>query len=1532
MSGCTAIPDDSVCSTGPLAPNVTECQDAICNATSEMCEPINVTDTSEFRFLATDFDPTATAASDSDGTILWPDTWMDVGTPANDVFFADIAPEGNQLRFEQIGNNAFPSKCLHGKSRALPILPASLDYEELVLQNTEAFQNRKEVFFNCPTSNLLPLLPSIVIEASLDGVTWQYLGCIGGNGGGPCGAPDSGCMNLVSNEYRFDISFLNNGSAPAIRIMNGHFANRCQRVAEMTMFGPFISDYVIIGDISVTTTSACDLRDTCAQSSCVDGECVVNIPNDKSSFQDEFLVQGYIGTTGSINWALVGPWTETLDDGSALTGNMFVSPSGAFLIGAVTAPAFQDQSIRRGIPVPMVNFFLTGYLRSDLRPRAHGIVYEIRYSASSSFVPIVCVEGTMALGQCALEFPTFTGMYTTICAPVSGQLVNVDEPFNALMLGIDSQIRVRQFYLDASVYDVDLASTVQFVQVELENRVCRVTEDQCVENRCFNGSCVQIPNTTRDCDDGLPCTQNLCNATLGCVNPIATNFTCTVPGLDVQCVSNGTCDVNGTCVNFTVTEFAPCNSSNVCTLNDTCSAGGLCVDGNVTVDCDDGNNCTLATCDPEFQCVYSPVDPSDGVICTRDECQAPSGNITNIPDDTLCTIFASVACAVATCNPTAPGADAEGCTYALNSSFCSAVSPATCLVATCDPMDPGSDSNGCIYAFNHTACNDNGDCSTDLCAPSAMGADPITGCLNLDNPLSCQDNFTCTSHTCVSGTCTTTANNATCQALAANCQLGICDTTAVGTDPTTGCIFIDNPAAPCGSNVTCELAVCNPSSIFADGDGCVLTTNDTFCEVTEGDPDQCSVHMCSPGAMNSNPLSGCETIFLADGMICDDGDPMTVNECMNGTCVVVTGCTMDSECQFGNDTDLCTINDTCVMGNCVPGPPRDCEALLPVGTCMIAMCNSSVDFPGEPCYFIPNDTVCDTGNQCQQSQCNVTTQLCNPVVNLTGSSCTPTTNISCQTGGICAGSFCMPVLNDSLCDDGRPCTNDTCDLATMGCLFTPLPNGTLVGSACDMPCFTNESCDGNGNCTGIPTVCPPGFSCNVTTDMCEPPPGDECTGIEVGTLCSVGFCFEDQCIPCPTNDTCDGLGAPLLNRTNVTCEVVSSLVCRRLSRDFLSVSLCLNGGYLPNGTLAPAQMSVTSPLSNTSVAATVGDALQQIQQILYTEALLISQANNCSQLIDFLTSVQTATSLFDQIIGDYCPDALFDVVRVETWPTECYFGAHISEDLQTPVTDVDYNDLTSRLRTTHGFDSNDELAGALLEFVPVSRGTFYTHTLLWYPDGSVDAPLRLLYATTPPYRLYNGTARIVRRSIDGVTLAPSASSTAYGEASEVPIYADSATVVGPSGTALSLSQRIVNTRPLVAQQPTNEAVHLTASVATRAAHAAPYPPNPYDTPYYFVQRKLGVSAGTDEFSAPQFDASTGAVLNALDCAAHGQMNAAFVSVPYFRWPTERTALVTLCPDYAACVTCTCVSGAMGCRQVCEQAFVNCSYSNAVLAY
>ena len=214
-------------------------------------------------------------------------------------------------------------------------------------------------------------------------------------------------------------------------------------------------------------------------------------------------------------------------------------------------------------------------------------------------------------------------------------------------------------------------------------------EDLCtVGDHCFEGSCSAVVVT---CEDGNPCTQNICDAETGaCSNPPQ-------PG--------------------------SCSDGDPCTLGDACSAGG-CIGGGEELDCEDGNPCTATTCEAGTGCVATPlsdIDCEDNNPCTiGDRCELgrcqPGPDTPSCDDEDVCTV---------------DGCDPElGCQH--NSIADRCADDNICTDERCDPE------RGCLFPFNDEFCNDGNACTDfDTCAAGACLGSPVDLTGDICNVLSC---------------------------------------------------------------------------------------------------------------------------------------------------------------------------------------------------------------------------------------------------------------------------------------------------------------------------------------------------------------------------------------------------------------------------------------------------------------------------------------------------------------------------------------------------------------------------------------------------------------------------------------------------------------------------------------------------------------------------------------------------------------------------------------------------------------------------
>jgi hypothetical protein len=176
---------------------------------------------------------------------------------------------------------------------------------------------------------------------------------------------------------------------------------------------------------------------------------------------------------------------------------------------------------------------------------------------------------------------------------------------------------------------------------------------------------------------------------------------------------------------------------------------------------------------------------------------------------------------------------------------------------------------------------------------------------------------------------------------------------------------------------------------------------------------------------------------------------------------------------------------------------------------------------------------------------------------------------TCQ-AGVCTTS------TSSNCNDGDPCTVDSCD-ATNGCRHLPVADG---GSCTDgNVCNGNEVCQGGGCTTGTPLNCTDVLPC--TTDSCDQTAGrcehvamadglscsdnDVCNGVE---SCRGGICLGTPALSCSDGNPCTlDLCSPTGGCSNPLAPNGSSCsdgnACN--GSESCQSGVCTAGTPLPNG-------------------------------------------------------------------------------------------------------------------------------------------------------------------------------------------------------------------------------------------------------------------------------------------------------------------------------------------------------------------------------
>ena len=493
---------------------------------------------------------------------------------------------------------------------------------------------------------------------------------------------------------------------------------------------------------------------------------------------------------------------------------------------------------------------------------------------------------------------------------------------------------------------------------------------------CVAGICQ--PGTPLACDDGNPCTDDSCDAILGCqsVNNTAAcddnticngletcvDGTCQA-GTPLDCNDNNPCTIDRCdavlgCQNVPVADGTSCDDGDICNGSEVCGAGS-CLPG-VALDCDDGNLCTDDLCDAVLGCQNindntnscddgdvcngaescsdgvclsgTPLVCDDANACTDDSCDSINGcqfvnNDANVCDDgDPCT--GNDACSGGNC----AGVAIPGCFNCSTNS-------------DCNDGDACNGSESCVggrcEAGTPLLCEDGNPCTDDRC-------DAVAGCRNVaNNSNSCDDGNVCNgSEQCVSGVCNSVSplncddvnpcTTDTCDPIA-GCQntpddANFCDDGNLcnGTELCMGGACVPGTPVICDDNNPCTDDVCSPVS------GCQnFANNGNVCEdgnvcngieicisgtCTSGTPPNCDDgDLCTDDSCD--PVAGCQ--HVSNVARCDDG-----NVCTDDTCDPVTGCVFTDNAAPCDDGDACTTGDTCSAGACVPGTPTVCTPPL----------------------------------------------------------------------------------------------------------------------------------------------------------------------------------------------------------------------------------------------------------------------------------------------------------------------------------------------------------------------------------------------------------------------------------------------------------------------------------------------------------------------------------------------------------------------------------------------------------------------------
>lgn len=490
--------------------------------------------------------------------------------------------------------------------------------------------------------------------------------------------------------------------------------------------------------------------------------------------------------------------------------------------------------------------------------------------------------------------------------------------------------------------------------------------------------------------------------------------------------------------------------------------------------------------DLENQSPLETGDCNDGVYCNGDDSCDGVGNC--IPS------FVDPCQGGLECNDLCNEA-ADNCAVAAGTA-CTDLTPNDCQVAGCTGF--GSCNPGYSTEPDSTPCDDGNNCST-------------------------QD-------TCQGGACTTGTTDKDSD------SDGYYDSACPGGTDCDDSLDSVHPGASEGPSTdpTCTDTHDNDCDTLVDinDPDCIQCQFDTDCD----DVNVCTDDSCAGGV--------CQNIAVPDGQPCDDDQYCTnPDTCQSGTCccgptrdcsVVADACN-DGVCNESldrceprpvndgagcDDGQYCTLPDTCSGGNCT-GPSRACDDLDP---CTTDICDEANDLCDSQLTPIPNaegprnDPTCADGID---NDCDLLTDMDDPE--------------------------CELCLNDAQCNDGNPCTTNSC--VSQQCETAQVTDG--MGCDDGLYCTEIDECL-NGICRGsardcsvFGDQCNDGV-CNEALDRCElqPRTGDSCDDTDpcrINDTCQNGVCLGEDMDCTHRNDECvrgecaDGACGPVSMGEGTSC-------------------------------------------------------------------------------------------------------------------------------------------------------------------------------------------------------------------------------------------------------------------------------------------------------------------------------------------------------------------------------------------------------------
>lgn len=331
----------------------------------------------------------------------------------------------------------------------------------------------------------------------------------------------------------------------------------------------------------------------------------------------------------------------------------------------------------------------------------------------------------------------------------------------------------------------------------------------------------------------------------------------------------------------------------------------------------------------------------------------------------------------------------------------------------------------------------------------------------------------------------------------------------------------------------CEAGTCTAGQLedCDDANPCTVDKCDvnSGCGHTEaGDGFACITGSCD-GQIWTLPTTCISGQCISGGGTEACGD---ANDCTDDTCSPALGCLNTPNSRACDDHDPCTTNDICQGGACLGTGTLSCDDQNP--------CTAENCVPGEGCTF----STINEGQPCFSGSC---------------------TGLSWTAPSLCVGGVCTSGGTAS-CDDGKSCTTDTCS-PTTGCTNQPVAGKCLIGDACyeanqNAPSDLCRTCAPSATQTAWTNKpCDDGKPC--TADSCNPTTG--CTNVLAGGFCLInGTCHtEGQANPGNECQVC----ASSTSKTSWTSQTDGAQCAASscLGQEFTAAKTCLSGSCQGGG-------------------------------------------------------------------------------------------------------------------------------------------------------------------------------------------------------------------------------------------------------------------------------------------------------------------------------------------------------------------------------